>query len=68
MEVDRALRERAKQRKISINQLIIDELTQATIGRTQFGDFSEFVGRWAPDPSFDETIERQREIHADDWR
>jgi hypothetical protein len=67
IEVDRALRERAKQRKVSINQVIIDELTIATIGRKQFADFSGFVGRWTPDPAFDEILERQREINANDW-
>ncbi len=68
MEVDRVLRERAKQRGISINQVIIQELTLATIGGKQFADFSEFVGRWVPDPAFDEAIQSQREIHSDDWQ
>lgn len=68
MEVDRALRERAKQRKVSINQVIVDELTKATIGFKQFADFSDLVGRWNPDEAFDEVIGLQREVNADDWR
>jgi len=67
-EVDLALRERAKQRKVSINQVIIDELTKATIGTKQFADFSDLVGRWTPDESFDHIIDLQREVNADDWR
>ena len=68
LEVDRALRKRAKQRNMSINQLIIEGLTLATLGSKQVADFSEFVGRWAQDRAFDEVLEIQREIHADDWR
>ena len=68
LEVDRALRERAKQRRMSINQVIIEELTLATLGRKQVADFSEFVGRWAPDPDFDKILESQRQVNADDWR
>ena len=67
MEVDRVLRDRAKQRKMSINQLIIEELTKATIGRKQVADFSEFVGRLTKDQEFDELLESQRKIDMDDW-
>ncbi len=67
-EVDRALRERARTRKVSINQVIVDELTKATIGVRQYGDFSDLVGRWAPDDAFDEIIGRQRTVNPDDWQ
>src|SRR5258708_7418493 len=53
-EVDRALRKKAAQRKQSLNQVILDELTAATIGRKRREDFSDLVGRWTPDPAFDE--------------
>lgn len=67
-EVDRLLKERAKNRKVSINQLVVEELTKATIGEIRFGDFSDLVGRWKPDPKFDEAIESQRQVNLDDWR
>lgn len=67
-EVDRLLKERAKNRKVSINQLVVEELTKATIGEVRFGDFSDLVGRWKPDPQFDEAIESQRQVNPDDWR
>ena len=66
-EVDHALRERAKSRKISINQVIVEELSKATIGSKQFSDFSDLVGRWTPDPAFDEVAEGQRQVHPEDW-
>ena len=68
MEVDAVLRARAKASKISINQVIIDELTKATIGSIQVADFTDVVGKWQPDEAFDRVLAQQREIHPDDWR
>jgi hypothetical protein len=67
-EVDRALRKKAAQLKISLNQVVVDELTKATIGRSRKADFSDLVGRWTPDPAFDETIAAQRQIDWDKWK
>jgi len=67
-EVDRALRNKAAQLKQSLNQLVIDELTRATIGRTRKADFSELVGQWTPDPAFDEVIASQRQVDWDKWK
>ncbi len=68
LEVDRALRKKAAQLKLSLNQLVVDELTRATIGRTQKADFSGLVGQWTPDPAFDEVIAAQRQIDWDKWK
>jgi len=67
-EVDRALRRKAAQRKQSLNQVIVEELTSATIGRRRMADFSDLVGRWTPDPGFDEIIAAQRQIDPDKWK
>lgn len=67
-EVDRALRARAVQLKISLNQLVVDELTRATIGRPCKADFSDLVGQWTADPGFDETIASQRQIDWEKWK
>lgn len=61
-ELDRALRTKAKQRKQSLNQVVLDELTEATAGRKKKADFTDLVGRWVPDPAFDEIIAAQRQI------
>lgn len=67
-EVDRALRERAARRKQSLNQLIVEELTEVTIGQRPRADFSDLVGRWTPDPAFDEILAAQRQIDWDKWK
>jgi hypothetical protein len=67
-EVDRALRKKAAQLKLSLNQLVVDELTRATIGRPRRADFSNLVGQWTPDPAFDEIIAGQRQIDWDKWK
>jgi hypothetical protein len=67
-EVDRALRNKAAQLKVSLNQLVVDELTRTTIGRARKSDFSSLVGQWIPDPAFDEVIASQRQIDWDKWK
>jgi hypothetical protein len=66
-EVDRALRQRARQRGESLNRLVVDELTVATIGRPKRADFTDLVGQWTPDPAFDEILASQRRIDPDKW-
>jgi len=67
-EVDRALRCKATQRKQSLNQVIIDELTVATVGQKTREDFSDLVGQWSRDAAFDEMLAAQRHIDADQWK
>ena len=66
-EVDRMLRKKAERRKKSLNQLIVDELVEATIGR-KHADFSDLTGRWVPDPAFDEIIAAQRQVDWEKWK
>jgi hypothetical protein len=67
-EVDRVLRQRAKQRGASLNQLLVDELTTATMGHPKRADFSDLLGKWTPDGSFDEIVASQRRIDPDKWK
>jgi hypothetical protein len=67
-EVDRALRKKAAQLKISLNQMVVNELTSATIGSPRKADFSDLVGQWAPDREFDEVIASQRQIDWEKWK
>ena len=66
--MDRALRQKAAQSKQSLNQVILDELAVATIGHKQKGDFSDLVGKWTPDPAFDEILAAQRRVDRDTWK
>jgi hypothetical protein len=67
-EVDSVLRRKATQRKQSLNQLIVEELCAATAGSRRQADFSDLVGRWTPDPAFDEILAAQRRIDKDKWK
>jgi hypothetical protein len=67
-EVDRALRRKAAQRKQSLNQVIVEELTAATTGGRRRADFADLVGKWTPDPAFDEIIASQRQIDPAKWK
>jgi hypothetical protein len=35
--------------------------------RKQAADFSDLVGRWTPDPAFDEILAAQRQIDPEKW-
>lgn len=67
-EVDRALRRKAAQRKCSLNQVILDELTEAALSSQKRADFSDLVGKWTPDPAFDAIIAAQQQIDPDQWK
>jgi hypothetical protein len=67
-EVDRLLRQKAAARHQSLNQVVVEELATATIGRRQRADFSELAGKWVDDPAFDEIIATQRQIDWAKWK
>jgi hypothetical protein len=67
-EVDRVLRRQARQRGTSLNQLVVDELTVATVGQLKRADFSDLVGQWTPDPEFDGILASQRRIDPEKWK
>lgn len=67
-EVDRALRRKAAKRRLSLNQLIVEELSAATMGLRKRADFDDVVGQWTPDPAFDEIVAAQRQIDPDKWK
>jgi hypothetical protein len=66
--VDAALRRIARQRQQSLNRVVVDELTRAVIGRPMKADFSDLVGKWTPDPAFDEVLAARRQIDPEKWR
>jgi hypothetical protein len=66
-EVDKALRERAQADKKSINQVILDALAQATVGKLKYRDLSDVAGTMKADPELDRILEEQRQIDMEDW-
>ena len=67
-EVDRVLRQKAAREKRSLNQVIVAELTAATIGAKRRTDLSDVTGGWIPDPEFDEILASQRQIDWEKWK
>lgn len=67
VEVDRALRRMATARKVSLNRIIVDELTADALAECNRADFGDLAGKWVSDPSFDEIISAQRQIDPDKW-
>jgi hypothetical protein len=67
-EVDTALRRKAARRKVSLNQVILEELSEAALGARKRADFSDLVGKWTPDPAFDEIIAAGRQIDRKKWK
>lgn len=67
-DLDRALRQRAKDSNKSLNQVVLDEMAQAIIGLPAHADFLDLVGKWQADPRFDEVIASQRKIDQSKWK
>ena len=67
-EVDALLRKKAARTKRSLNQVIVEELTRATVGSPRKADFTDLVGCWKRDPGFDRTLASQRQIDWDKWK
>jgi hypothetical protein len=67
-EVDIALRRKAAKRKVSLNQVILEELSEAVTGSRQKADFSDLVGQWTPDAAFDAILAAGRQIDPDKWK
>ena len=67
-EVDRVLRQKAARQKRSLNQVVVEELTEATFGAKRKTDLSDVTGGGIPDPVFDEIVASQRRIDWDKWK
>ena len=75
-EVARAIREKAKKEKISLNRAVISLLEEAT-GQTAaprkevlHHDLDEFFGCWSKEEAdeFDEALREQRQIDPEMWK
>ena len=70
IEVDQALRKKARERRISLNQLLVDELITASGASSsrRYRSLKHVAGRWKEDPEFDKALEAQRQIDWSLWR
>jgi hypothetical protein len=67
-EVDRELRRRARDRKVSLNQLLVEELRSAAGTPHKYRSLDGIAGTWKDDPEFDRALEEQRQIDTDLWK
>jgi len=69
-EVDHALRRMSKQRGVSLNQLLLERLQDATgvEPRKKERSLASIAGKWQEDPEFDRILEEQRQIDWEMWR
>ena len=67
--VDRALREAAARRGLSLNEAAIDALARGLgVEEQMHDDLDDLIGTWKDDPSFDEAIADQDRIDPDLWQ
>ena len=61
-------RQKALRRKQSLNEVVLKELAVAMPNGARREDFSDLVGKWTSDPSFDEMLAAQRQIDPEVWK
>ena len=69
-EVDRELRNKAHRRKVSLNRLLVEELTRAANpgGERKYRSLEGIAGAWEKDREFDRVLEEQRRIDWSLWK
>jgi hypothetical protein len=68
-EVDRVLRRKARQRRISLNQLLVEELSAIGGGARarRLRSLDQLGEVWQEDPEFDRILNEQRQIDPALW-
>jgi len=70
MSVDRALRRKAAERKVSLNAVVLRALeAEAGVAPTPRAhhDLDSFFGTWIADPKVDRALKDQRRVDPADW-
>ena len=68
--VDRALRRKAAERKVSLNAVVLRALeAEAGLSPTprEHHDLDNFFGTWIADPKVDRALAEQRRVDPADW-
>jgi hypothetical protein len=68
--LDRALRRKATERRISLNTLVLQALAAEAGVRPEprrHRDLDGFFGSWIEDPAVDAALADQRQVDAADW-
>ncbi|MDX2178788.1 MAG: hypothetical protein SFV18_04280 [Bryobacteraceae bacterium] len=67
-EVDRALRKRAKERKVSLNHVILEALAEEDAKPRKYRDVSDLCGSWDPTPEWEDFMADMRRIDWEKWQ
>src|SRR5262245_36028796 len=70
VSVDRALRRKATERKVSLNTLVLHALeveAGVTAEPRENHDLDEFFGSWISDPKVERALAEQRRVDRRDW-
>jgi len=70
-ELDEALRRKAKQDGVSLNQAVLSALARG-LGlveeRPLYHDLDDLAGTWVEDPAFDEALRAMDSVDPDLWK
>lgn len=68
--VDRALRKKAREQKVSLNRLLVKELQTASGAPSpeRNRSFDWLAGKWTHDPGFDRAIAEQHKVDWNLWK
>jgi len=69
--LDTLLRERAKAERRSLNDVVLEALTQGlglSDRPTRYRDLSDIAGTWVDDPETDAALDEQRRVDPDLWK
>ena len=69
--LDRELRERARRRGMSLNEVTIDALRRGvgiTDSGVEYDDLDDLIGTWVDDKEFDQALADQDVVEPDLWR
>ena len=68
-QVDQALRRKAKRKGVSLNQMLLETLTES-VGEeaARYHDLDELAGTWKQDKAFDKAVEAFDKIDPNDWK
>ena len=66
-EVDAVLRRKARQKRISLNKLLVQEIS-AVAGPIRYRKRSDLGGNWLEDPEFEKVLSEQRVIDRELWK
>jgi len=68
-KADEALRRRAEELEVSLNEVLVQALLKEAGGEARLHhDLDDFAGSWQEDPEFDAIIAEQDRVDEEKWK